>query len=88
MQPAGSIGASTPEIGKHYRFTYKGIKLDPYRIFRIYKITDPEQQHAIKKLLRAGQSVKSLKQDIAEVKKTLDRWLEIIEEDEAENHGS
>ena len=49
---------------KHYDYSYKGIKIDPYRIFRIYVITDPEQQHSIKKLLRAGKSVKSLKQDV------------------------
>lgn len=66
---------------KHYKFQYKGITLDPYRIFRIYGITDPEQQHSIKKLLRAGKSIKPLKQDILEVIMTLNRWVEIIEED-------
>lgn len=70
--------------GKHYRYTFRGRKIDPYRIFRIYKITAPEQQHAIKKLLRAGQSVKSLEQDIDEVILTLTRWKEIIEEDREE----
>ena len=69
---------------RHFKFQYKGIILDPYRIFRIYGITDPEQQHAIKKLLRAGKSVKTLKQDIKEVIMTLNRWVEILEEDEKE----
>lgn len=68
-------------LDKHYKYTYKGIKLDPYRIFRVYNISSPEQQHAIKKLLRAGNSVKDLQQDIQEVIMTLNRWLEIIEED-------
>ena len=68
-------------LDKHYNFSYKGIKLDPYRIFRVYQITSPEQQHAIKKLLRAGASVKPLEQDIKEVIMTLNRWLEILEED-------
>ncbi len=67
--------------GKHYRFTYKGIKFDPYRIFRLYGITDPAQQHAIKKLLRAGKSVKSLDQDIDEAIQTLNRWKEMLAED-------
>ena len=40
------------DTGKHYRFEYNGIKLDPYRIFEIYDITDAKAQHAIKKLLR------------------------------------
>jgi len=70
------------EIGKHYKFSYKGIKFDPYRIFDIYKITSAPQQHAIKKLLRAGNSVKSLLQDIDEVIATLERWKEMLKEDE------
>lgn len=68
-------------LGKHYHFDYKGIRVDPYRIFRLYNITAPEQQHAIKKLLRAGESVKPLEQDIREVIATLDRWLDILAED-------
>lgn len=70
------------EIGKHYRFSFNGIKLDPYRIFRVYQITEPEQQHAIKKLLRAGNSHKPLLQDIDETIATLQRWKEIIAEDQ------
>lgn len=69
--------------GTHYKFSYKGIKLDPYRIMQVYNITNPAQQHAIKKLLRAGQSVKSLSQDIDEVIVTLNRWKEMLREDDA-----
>lgn len=70
-------------VYKHYQYTYKGIKLDPYRLARIYKDANwsHEQFHAIKKLMRAGESVKSLTQDVKEVRATLDRWLEIIEDD-------
>ena len=70
-----------PSADKHYRFVYKKIKMDPYRILDIYGITSSAQQHAIKKLLRAGKSVKTLEQDIKEVQLTLTRWLEMIEED-------
>ena len=70
-----------PEDYSYYKYSYKGIKLDPYRILDIYKITCPAQQHAIKKLLRAGNSVKELKQDITEVIDTLKRKLEMLEED-------
>ncbi len=66
---------------KHYQYSYKGIKLDPYRILSVYGITCPAIQHAIKKLLRAGNSVKDLEQDIQEVIDTLKRKLEMIEED-------
>ena len=80
----GLIGESSQETKEdysHYKYSYKGIKLDPYRILDIYKITCPAQQHAIKKLLRAGNSVKELKQDITEVIDTLKRKLEMLEED-------
>ena len=66
---------------KHYQYSYKGIKLDPYRILSVYGVTCPAIQHAIKKLLRAGNSVKDLEQDIKEVIDTLKRKLEMIEED-------
>ena len=66
---------------KHYQYNYKGIKLDPYRILSIYGITCPAMQHAIKKLLRAGNSVKDLEQDIQEVIDTLKRKLEMQRED-------
>lgn len=66
----------------HYKYSYKGIKLDPYRILSVYGITCPAQQHAIKKLLRAGNSVKKLKQDIQEVIDALQRKLEMLKEDE------
>lgn len=65
----------------HYDYTFRGIRLDPYRILSVYKITDPAQQHAIKKLLRAGKSGKSFRQDVSEARDTLNRLLEIIDED-------
>jgi len=70
-------------LDAHYAYEFKGIRLDPYRIMQVYKkITHPAHQHAFKKLLRAGESVKPLKQDIREVIMTLERWLEMIEEEE------
>jgi len=70
------------DLGKHYRFSFKGIKVDVYRILEIFQITNPAQQHAIKKLLRAGKSIKPLHQDIDEVILTLERWKEMIIENE------
>lgn len=66
----------------HYNYEYKGIKLDPYRILFVYDICNPAQQHAIKKLLRAGESDKGYKQDIEEARDSLNRLLEMIEEDD------
>jgi hypothetical protein len=73
---------SKKDLGKHYRFSFKGIKVDVYRILEIFQITNPAQQHAIKKLLRAGKSIKPLSQDIDEVILTLERWKEMIKENE------
>ena len=68
-------------MAKYYDYEYKGIKLDIYRILKIYGITEPAQQHAIKKLFRAGKSIKNLEQDIDEVIESLNRWKEMIKED-------
>lgn len=66
----------------HYTLDYKNVRLDPYRILHVYGITHPAHQHAIKKLLRAGRSVKPLVQDIDEVILSLQRWKEMIKEDD------
>jgi len=67
----------------YYHEDYKGIRLDPYRILDVWGITHPAQQHAVKKLLRAGRGYKTLEQDIMEVIESLHRWLEMRNEDVA-----
>lgn len=66
---------------KFYDHTYKGHKIDPYRICEIYGITHPAQAHALKKFLRAGKSHKTLEQDIDEAIACAVRWKEMIAED-------
>ena len=73
--------AETKDLGAHYRFSFAGVKLDPYRIIQTYGISHPAHQHAIKKLLRAGASVKPLVQDIDEVILSLQRWKEMLVEE-------
>lgn len=69
--------------GAHYRFTYQGLKLDPARIGAIYGITHPMQFQALKKLLCTGnRGHKSLLQDIADIECCLQRWKEMLQEDE------
>ena len=69
-------------LTSHYDFEYKGIRLDPYRILAVYDhIVDPELQHALKKLLRAGRGTKSLEQDVEEVILTLEAWKRRKRED-------
>lgn len=56
---------------------YLPVKIDVYGIIRAYEISDPELQHAIKKILCAGQrGVKSKKQDILEAIQSLNIWIE------------
>ena len=57
-------------------------KLDIYRILKLYGVSDPCLQHAIKKLLCAGKrGVKNQTQDINEAILSLKRLLEMQGED-------
>lgn len=78
---APRISPEAEKLSSHYLWFFKGLLIDPYRIFQIYKIAAAPQQHAIKKLLRAGKSHKTLRQDIQEVIVSLQRWLVMLDED-------
>ena len=68
--------------GAHYNYYYNGVKVDLYRIFRLYGITDPALQHAIKKLFRLGRDGESTAvQDVQEAISSLRRFIEMEEED-------
>lgn len=69
--------------GKHYRYTYKGIKLDPARIASIYSANHPMQLGIIKKVLCAGsRGHKDKVKDIQDIITAAERWLEMLKEDE------
>ena len=72
----------TPITPKYYGAKCKcGAKLDPYVICDVYSTTKDKGSawnHAVKKLLRAGDGHKLLHQDIQEVIDTLKRWQEQI----------
>lgn len=76
----------TEDTGSHYRFTYKGIKLDPARIMAIYGgPIHPLQMAILKKCLCAGnRGHNSEKEDVKDIITAANRWLEMIEEDEQE----
>lgn len=68
----------------YYDREFAGFKMDPYRVISILGITEPEQQHAIKKLMRAGlKPGEDVDKAIREVIWTLQRWLDRREEDRA-----
>lgn len=69
------------DTGKHYRYEYKGIKLDPARIQLIYGATHPMQISILKKALRWGSAHKSLVKDLKDIITAAERALEMIEED-------
>lgn len=79
--PPGSFVDFTPDPGQHYRFTYKGIKLDPFRIAQVYGITDFGQQTILKKVLRMGTAHKDREQDLRDIICAAERMLEMINED-------
>lgn len=70
------------DTGKHYRYVYKGIKLDPARIQLIYNATHPLQGAIIKKALCAGnRGHKDLLQDLDDIICAAERWKEMLIED-------
>lgn len=82
------VDPNTKQVGDTHRHYYKDVsnltKIDIYRIIELYEVTDPCLQHALKKLLVAGnRGHKDFKTDIANIIDTLKRKLEMMEEDEA-----
>ena len=69
---------------KHYQKSVEHLKwIDVYRVLVLFGVTNPCIQHAVKKLLCAGQrGVKDQKQDVQEAIASLVRYLEMQTEDE------
>ena len=69
----------------HYQKSVEHLNwIDVYRVLVLFGVTNPCLQHAIKKLLCAGQrGVKDQKQDVQEAIVSLLRYLEMQTEDEA-----
>lgn len=56
---------------------FNGKLLDPYEVLKVYEITHPAIQHAIKKLLRLGRTHKNAGKDVKEAIQCLKRWEEM-----------
>lgn len=58
--------------------------IDVHRIFRLYRVTDSNMQQAIKVLLVPGRrAVEDRRQDVLSAINSLQRWLELDDEDRA-----
>lgn len=71
----------------HYHKYFEG-EVDVYRICRLYDIEDPAIYHAVKKLLRFGDTDSSRKEEVEGAILALERWLTMEDEDENGNHSS
>ena len=72
---------------KHY---YKDVRhldaVDVYRVLELFNVTDPCIQHAVKKLLCAGnRGAKDKERDVEEAIDTLVRYLDMRVEEELKN---
>lgn len=77
-------GVITPGDHSHYFKDVQHLEtLDVYRVLKLLNVADPCIQHAVKKLLVAGGrgAGKDITQDIEEAIDSLDRWLEMANED-------
>lgn len=68
---------------QHYFKDVSGLsRVDVYRVLQLFGVTDPCLQHAIKKLLVAGnRGAKNMDKDIQEAIDTLERWQAMRVED-------
>lgn len=70
------------EFGHYFKDVSSLVGLDIYRILLLFEVVDPCLQHAIKKLLVAGnRGKKDISTDIAEAIASLTRWQEMREEE-------
>ena len=69
----------------YFRDVSRFTAIDVYRVLKLYGVTDPCVQHALKKLLTAGMrgGGKGYRQDLQEAIDSLGRCLQMLAEDEA-----
>lgn len=76
---------NTPENAKKYNHYFVRVPwshIDIYRLLELFKVTDNAIGHAVKKLLVPGlRGNKATKQDIIEARDTLNRRIEMWDED-------
>lgn len=71
------------DVAKHYKHQYKGIKLDPYRIAKVYEMQGGPREQIMKKCLRFTDKGQTEQQVVNEIRSALNRWQAMIDEDGA-----
>jgi hypothetical protein len=66
----------------HYDATFNGFRIDPYRVALANGVTHPVQFHMMKKLMRGSRKGHSEQELIRELQCCLDRWKQLIAEDQ------
>lgn len=80
--PVAQVAPAKRRHGHYFRNVKHLDEIDVYRVLDLFDVTDPCLQHAIKKMLVAGdRGVKDLERDVREAIDTLQRKLEMLEED-------
>lgn len=67
-----------------YNVQWRGGKLDPMRVVDLFQVTEMGVSQAIKKLLRLGGKHKTKRKDLEEAITSLQRTIEMMDEDEQE----
>lgn len=86
VEPTGWVVEDVPASTENYSHYFKDVSnldtIDIYRVLSLYEVSDPCIQHAIKKLLCSGKrGVKDTTKDVTEAIVSLNRYLEMREED-------
>ena len=80
----GAIKKAEADAGQHYRFHYRNIKLDPFRIASIYNMQSFAMMTILKKCLCAGnRGHKDYEQDLRDIICAAQRELEMVREDKS-----
>ena len=66
---------------KHYSREYRGIKLDPYRVARVYKMQGGPREQIMKKCLRFTDKGQTEREVLNEIKSAMARWEQMLDED-------
>lgn len=81
---AKEADTNKPRKHSHYFKPVPYTHVDVYRVLKLFDVTDPCIQHAVKKLLVAGgRGTKDIRRDVQEAIDTMVRWQEMRDEEGA-----